>query len=64
MNDQENVSFNNQDDWILSEEDFYTTSDDRVLESRLYDIDDNTYSNHLKEWYELCNCEGYYDEFV
>lgn len=46
---------------VLSEKDFYPPEDNRVLQSRLYGIDNtNNFKQYAKEFFELCDEEELY----
>lgn len=49
-------------DYILSEEDFYPPSDDRVLVSFIEDIEDgDNYADYCRDIFRLYEEEGYYE---
>ena len=61
-----NYTPNNNDnvlnDHVLTEQDFYPPSDDRVLESNIEDIDeDNNFVNYCVEFFEMLDEEEYYE---
>lgn len=46
----------------LTEQDFYTTSDDRYLESYVEDIDGgDNFADYCEDFFELLEEEGYYE---
>lgn len=49
-------------DYILTEQDFYPPSDDRIWKSNVKDIDGgDNFADYCKEFFELLDKEGYYD---
>lgn len=51
-----------QDDYCLSEIDFYPPSDSRCLESYVEDIDNgDNFADYCEELFELLEEEGYWD---
>lgn len=53
---------NKQHTFELTEQDFYTTSDDRYLESYVEDIDGgDNFANYCEDFFELLEEEGYYE---
>ncbi len=51
-----------QDVAELTEQDFYTTSDNRYLESYVEDIDGgDNFADYCEDFFELLEEEGYYD---
>lgn len=52
----------NGEDYYLKESDFRTTSDSRILESCVEDIDGgDTFSEYCEELFEMLEEEGYWD---
>ena len=62
MNGAQPICISNKDDHVLTEQDFYPPSDDRVLESNIEDIDeDNNFVNYCVEFFEMLDEEEYYE---
>lgn len=63
MNNQQ--KYNNilsKDYDVLTEQDFYPPSDDRVLTSNIDDIEDgDSFDDYCKEFFELLDEEEYFD---
>lgn len=49
---------------LLTQENFYPPQDNRVLRSGVINLSKYTYSQYLKEYYELCDNEEIYDEKI
>ena len=54
---------NNKDTNLLTEQDFYPPSDDRILESNIEDIDEeNNFVSYCAEFFEMLDEEECYDK--
>ena len=53
----------NNKSYVLTEQDFYPPSDDRVWTSEIEDIDDgDSFADYCKEFFEMLDEEDYYEE--
>lgn len=62
MIDEQNDNQKIDDDYYLSEQDFYPPSDDRTWKSYVEDIEDgDNFADYCEYIFELYEEEGYYD---
>ena len=58
------MSNKKEQEYILTEEDFYPPSDDRVWTSNVEDIDDgDNFADYCEEFFEMLDEEEYYDNW-